>query len=356
MKGAIKVKTLLSHLYSKIEGSPEDLATESLVYIISNSKQAKKIFTQYLYKLAGIHKPDFELLFKTQQVDENNTRPDINGVNEKNEEVILIESKYWAGLTENQPINYLHRLENSNYKNKKILVFICPDKRIRSLWNELIRKINNCSDFDVSLKKEINCMSISNNLIMLIVSWDKIINVIKQELISNNSALLLSDLNQLEGLCFKIDEEAFLPLKEQDLGIDIAKRIYGYYNLTDKIADELKSKLEAKTEGLKSSAFHGGYRKYMTINQWSVSLELNFKYWIEKTETPLWVGIKDKNWDYDSNIKEKLMSLQEVDAEQIFVGDYSFTYVPLFLPLRVSENIIINEIVSFLVMVFEKLG
>jgi len=40
----MSIKTLLGHLYSKIVGAPEDLATENLHYIIKSLVKAKKIF------------------------------------------------------------------------------------------------------------------------------------------------------------------------------------------------------------------------------------------------------------------------------------------------------------------------
>ncbi|MFW5795253.1 MAG: hypothetical protein ACOCV1_07185, partial [Bacillota bacterium] len=117
------MRTLLSHLYSRIEGSPEDLATESLLYIINNSVKAKCIFISYIYSLINTIAPEDEVVFKTQQSGINLTRPDMVGINKKHEELIVIESKFWAGLTENQPIAYLKRLEKSNYSGKKVLLF-----------------------------------------------------------------------------------------------------------------------------------------------------------------------------------------------------------------------------------------
>ncbi|MFW6008934.1 MAG: hypothetical protein ACOCP8_06690, partial [archaeon] len=181
------------------------------------------------------------------------------------------------------------------------------------------------------------------------------INVIKQELITNNLDLLLSDINQLDGLCSKMDEEAFLPLKEKDLGVDIARRIYGFYNLIDKIGDKLKCKTNVSTAGLKSNGFNGGYRKYMMINNYAVSLEFNLKYWIEKAETPIWIGIKDSEWNYIPGLKDKLINIKRVNIDQVFIDDFGFTFIPIFLPLRVSQDIIIKEVSDYINYIFEKL-
>jgi hypothetical protein len=345
------MKTLLSHLYSKIEGSPEDLATESLIYILNNSIEAKDTFTNYIYSLVNLPKAKDKIYYKTQQSGIDLTRPDIVGINRRQEESIIIESKFWAGLTENQPIGYLKRLAESNYEGKKILLFISPEKRIITLWSELKRKCND--EYNFSENAEDYYLNLNESLVITLISWKKIINAIRQELIVNNLDILLSDLNQLDGLCSRMDEEAFLPLREADLGINIPKRVYGYIQLIDKLTERLKIEVNANTKGLRSSNFYDGYKQYIMINNRGVSLEFNLKYWIKRAETPLWIGIKDNNWNYDSAIRTKLIGLKNIDLNQIFIGKHGYTYVPLFLPLRVSEDIIIKELVDFIDEIFK---
>ena len=350
------MKTLLGHLYSKIEGSPEDLATESLQYIIESSDKAKKIFLKHLYREAGLEAINDNLYFKTQLAGKNLERPDLIGINDKREEVVIIESKFWAGLTSNQPVEYLKRLERSSYEGNKLMVFICPNQRTNSLWNELIRKCNIDESYrDLSCTKN-NYIDITKNINMIIVSWNKILKVIKHELITNNLEKLKSDITQLEGLCSKMDEEAFLPLKGEELGIEIPKRIYGYYNLITKVIDKLERLSMVSKEGLKSSSSFGRYTRYLYINNWGVSLELNLKYWIEKSETPFWIGIKDNNWDYSAEIKDDLVGLRDININQIFIGEYGYTYIPLFLPLGVDEATVIDSVVNDIKRIFNRLG
>lgn len=59
------MNSLLAHLYSRIKGSPEDVATMSLCYILENSATAKQVFRNYLSTISGIE--SFPVLyFKTQ--------------------------------------------------------------------------------------------------------------------------------------------------------------------------------------------------------------------------------------------------------------------------------------------------
>jgi len=337
--------SLLGHLYSKIRGAPEDIATESLCYILKNSRSARKKFIEYLY---GNSQSTEDLIFKTQVTGENNERPDIIGMNEKRNEILIIEAKFWAYLTDNQPVGYIKRLQKSQYDGLKVLSFICPDKRVSSLWNELKRR---CQKTTENSNKSVIFHS---NVKMNIFTWKSIINVIKQELIAENSKLL-SDIDQLNGLCSKINEEAFLPIQDEELGIDVAKRIYGYYGLVDKITDRLKTKIGADTSGLQATGFRGGYRRYMRVGEWTVDLQFNLKYWIEEAETPLWIGIKEE-WDYNPIIQKKVESIEEVDQDNIFINKNGETVVPLFSPTGVDEATIINNLVSFIGKIFKVLN
>ena len=69
-------------------------------------------------------KPLLQLL---QSVQEQTLYPD---------EILIIEAKFWASLTENQPISYLKRL-----KENSILLFVCPTLRKNSLFVELKKKL-----------------------------------------------------------------------------------------------------------------------------------------------------------------------------------------------------------------------
>jgi|GEM_PF-5903156 len=79
------------------------------------------------------------------------------------------------------------------------------------------------------------------------------------------------------------------------------------------------------------------------------------KYWIEKSETPFWIGIKDNNWDYSAEIKEKLVGLRNFNINQTFIGKHAYTYILLYLPLKVDEATVINKIVIDIRRIFNSL-
>ena len=100
---------LLAHLYSRITGSQEDVATLSLQYIISSSPQLNAAFNK-LMSSALVTEIEDDTTYSCQSVGENSERPDMSGVDSQGRETILCEMKFYAGLTSNQPNTYLDRL------------------------------------------------------------------------------------------------------------------------------------------------------------------------------------------------------------------------------------------------------
>ena len=85
--------SLLAHLYSRIKGSQEDVATLSLQYIVSQSAALNHEFTRRLCEsLHGI--VSTELNYACQSVGTELERPDIAGVDADGNEKILCEAKF----------------------------------------------------------------------------------------------------------------------------------------------------------------------------------------------------------------------------------------------------------------------
>ncbi len=132
-------ESLFGHLVFRFSSSPENLATEALNFVLNRSHVSRDAFIN-LFSDLNISLP-LDLKFETQEVDsEDCAIPDLVGKDSSAKPVILGESKFWAGLTENQPVRYLTNLLRDN---GKLLVFFAPAKRFPTLWPELIRLSKN---------------------------------------------------------------------------------------------------------------------------------------------------------------------------------------------------------------------
>ena len=93
------MSTLFSHIIQKrFSQVNEDVATDALAYILESSEAARRGMMKLLWGItAGLP----QLRFRTQQA-EGTIRPDMWGYGET-EPRVFVESKFWAGLTDNQP-------------------------------------------------------------------------------------------------------------------------------------------------------------------------------------------------------------------------------------------------------------
>lgn len=127
--------SLLGKFYEMINGSPELLASESLNYILNKSQKANENLVKLINHDNGSNYS--EISFLSQVHGENNEIPDLSGYDKKGTEVIILETKFWASLTGNQPGTYIKRVADNG-----TLAFICPDLRIHSLKGEILNALN----------------------------------------------------------------------------------------------------------------------------------------------------------------------------------------------------------------------
>ena len=133
-------QTLLAQLSAKVPGmrfsQTEDIAVEALAHILSNSRPARKA-VEDLLESHGAEIGPIEGV-RTQVAGDTGDRPDLAGTDEHGVECLLIEAKFWAGLTEDQPVEYLSRILSNP---PSALLVVAPAARFESLWVELRRRI-----------------------------------------------------------------------------------------------------------------------------------------------------------------------------------------------------------------------
>ena len=217
-------ETLFGHLANQFSHQPENLATESLNYLLNRSNNAKKVLID-LFTETKINLP-VNINFQTQVFGDDHSIPDLIGTDIDGNNVIIIESKFWAGLTEHQPITYLKRLMP---EKDGILVFIAPSLRFDTLWAELLRRCKiNGIDFQEpkQIGNEFLSARLNENHVLALISWRLVLSKMITEFESASQNHLMNDAIQLKGLCDQMDRDTFLPLKSEELSSSIGRRIY----------------------------------------------------------------------------------------------------------------------------------
>ena len=345
--GGINMKnSLLAHLYPYIKGSQEDVATYSLQYLLSQSDKLNVAFTKMVAE-----KMDVELENKMQYLcqvtgeSEEMERPDMVGVDSKNNEIVLFEMKFYASLTHNQPNTYLKRL----YKNKGLL-FICPETRKTSLWAKLKEL---CDDKNLH---EVNNFCVETNGIKLaITTWKEIIDKLK-DIASSEDNVFISDIFQLEGYCNKMDSDAFIPFTADDLSAKAAIKEERYYAVVDEVVELLKSENTRKClKGGNSNAYRTGYSTRIIVDNYNLELLYDRNMWKnpETVETPFWVAVSDEKRQQTEKILNKIMSYPERKWDN---SVWNWTYLALEAPQNSTKAEVCENLKAQILKYVDEIG
>ena len=329
--------SLLGEIGLKFVKQTENLASESLNYILGKSPNTLKGFNNLI---RNFDKRLTEVRYTTQVYNQDdNAIPDLIGFNNENRPTVIIEAKFWAGLTKNQPVTYLKRLPE---KTPAVLVFLIPEKRTSEVWSEIkSRMIESSISFE-----ELNNSS-SKRLCRLnqyhslgIISWKETVDSLKSKLDNSSESSVISDINQLEGLCERIDSISFIPLSDGEITSTKARRNIDYCDLVDEIVDFGKEKKKFKTKGLNKGAKKYIYHRYFQTGDWNCKLSFDNYNWYNYSNTPIWLEVygKGKNQWNDVNtyniIKEKLNHLEGIFPKRMI---NKLSKPPLF-PIYLTEN------------------
>lgn len=333
--------TLLAHLINRFAAQPENLATEALHYILIRSTTAQKTFLRQLEK-AGVIVNE-SLTYQTQAIGNDGAIPDLVGVDTDGRPVIIIESKFWAGLTDNQPETYIKRLP---IETKSILLFMAPAARFVTLWPELLRRAGLNESNSEKLTDDYYKINITENNVLAIISWRCVLDVMITELQSVGEHDVAADGIQLRGLCNQMDTDAFLPLHAEELSSNIGRRILQFCDLINDAADSAVQKGFATYEG-KVSASRGYYARPFKLGKNGCYLYFDAAAWSQQRETPIWLEIKDSGWEYSKEIENNLRRgiINMNNPPEILLYNNQIR-VPIYLPTHTERDKVIDCILE----------
>jgi len=339
--------SLLGQFYNRIKGSQEDIASEGLRYILQNSDLSKSIINSQIKSKTNIQLPELNYVSQASKIDLGRT--DISGIDINGNEIIIFEAKFWASLTENQPISYLKRLPFNS-----VLIFICPSLRKNSLYIELDKKLKE-QKLEFETDENLLKFELEDNKFILIQSWTEILLPIKTILQANNKDNLVSDIDQILGFCEVIDKNSFIPLTDKDLSPEIGRSISSFFELVNEVISELsKSKYYSRgtlTEG-KPKEF--GYYKYRNYNGYIITFGLNFGYWAKLADTPFWLQVDGPDFKQTPELKIKLKSVSSIISKPIFETNADL-FFPIYPAKYEDKNSVIKNMVEQIDEIFNEL-
>ena len=290
------MQTILSHIVQKrFSNINEDIATDALAYIFRSSENMQKGIMRVLRGIA----PEIPMLRFETQKSEDNMRPDMWGYDDFNPRV-FIENKFWAGLTDKQPVSYLEQL--AKYPQPTVLLFVVPEAREHVMWRELSRRLTDAGIMakdKEALSGLFACVaSTDTGPIIALTSWTKLLAGLA--LIIADDPLIRNDLAQLQALCEAADIDAFVPISPGDvtnqrmpafiLQLNAIVQASVDLAVTGKILDVNGFKAQASWDRI------GRYVKFAFDNGPGVWIGVNFELWKKYGETPLWMVFSKGDW------------------------------------------------------------
>ena len=303
-----------------------------------------------------------------EEVDDG-SRVDLTIYDSEGEARILIENKFWAGLTDSQPISYIDKLP----EKQSALVFIVPDKRMPTIWSEIKHRCNDRQRNFLINKEEgviFQAQVTNENLLsknLFLTSWKHTLSQLSDQADHAGNEQRKRDILQLRGLTNKIDGEAFLPLNQNEVSDQqTARRIMNYVDLIDAIINKLKDERIAEVKNMRSSSgFKDPYfgRYFILHRRFLVWLGLSFKHWKVWGITPLWLTFdeanvkkSDKNKFYWNDGKPAYKRIERILKDPMIEKEGDYLYKPILLKIGSERENVVRDAASSIVEMAEKLN
>lgn len=210
------VNHLLGHLARRFTVSEENLATEALTWLLTDAAANEALCA--FARAAGAELPA-TLNFVGQVGNPETGRPDIVGTDGGQTERLLIEAKFAAGLTAQQPDGYLDRLGKTA---PGMLLVVAPSARLNTLWPELLRAMPQLRDKAPSpsapLGNGVLTVAVDSERVLALTSWRHLVSHILEALKVSGNLPMAQDGEQLLALTEVMDSQAYAPLAPGDYG------------------------------------------------------------------------------------------------------------------------------------------
>jgi hypothetical protein len=339
--------TLLGELATRFAHHPEDLATESLWFIITQSTAVKQRLITFF--ASWVDDPTLSLTFRTQDSAtdaEGRTRPDLVGVDYGGRQRIIVEAKFWAGLTDAQPVGYLDRLPADE---SGLLVFVAPQARADLLWDELLRRCQAAGRTFVTLpskSQEYRLVRIGEHAALGLTSWAALLAALRSAAENAEDRAAADDLAQLDGLCQRMDDQAFLPVRSEELAPEIGRRFFQFCQLADVLTGALEREHLADRRGLRKGKGPGFYGQYLLLKGWPCFLHVSAWRWGHVRETPLWLELYGHNWKFSQELHDILSGLAHEQPCRLIVVNGDQLLVPLYVRTGIERDAVLEDLAA----------
>ncbi len=341
--------SILADFVLRHAAHPENAASDALQTVLRRSPASMDGLVAFL-AIVGVREMGIPWVDR-EVTGEGGERPDFVVRDGQGQERCVVEAKFWAGLTENQPLAYLRRLSGTQ---GTAVAFVCPPSRVDALWAELRLR---CSEEGVVLTesplREGRSATTSLGPLLAVLPWQVLLSHLLQEAERQHDDSAATDLRQVFGLAGRLDQEAFAPLHARDLGPEVAQRVLWHIQTVNDVQARLLEEGLATSAGQRRAGadFYGRFLRVEGVRFW---MGLWWGAWASGPATPLWLQLHDddpERWGLGHAALDRLES-----QGRLSVSDYGgYVAVPLFPPLGREYDVVVSAVVDLVRLVATEL-
>lgn len=260
----------------------EDIVTESLAHTINSSEASRQALLDLLRSCGA----DIDSLnrVQTQSTRKSGGRPDLSGLDSRNQVRLFFEAKFGASLTKHQPVTYLRRLPSDK---SSALLFAVPPQRLKEIWEELRSRLSNAGSLDLSnehTEPEIRWGDVGENRKLILTSWRFLLDRVAAH-VGSAVAQTINDIHQLQGM---VELRSFGSLRRGLLPPEFPRSLPHLYALIDDAVQRMVEKSLAEIRGYRPTVQRGYSVRYFTFcGLASCSLGIYFPNWSTYHHDPL---------------------------------------------------------------------
>lgn len=326
-------ESLLAHLTHKLTAQSENVATEALLYLLEHHSDAAEAFSGLVRR----YQPDLPDITAYRAQDwavADGAIPDLVGIDVQGRTSLVVEAKFWAPLTPNQPCAYHDRLSKDG---PGLLLFLCPRQRAASLLAELTDRCEHAHAADGE-----SVMDVGRGRRMAVTTWHGLLDELEHAMREAGNGDGLSDLRQVRGLVEGDDGQVFLPLESDELSGRIGHRLGQYMGLIEGVVADLQRDATADVKGLKLACRAGqAYGRYFRLADHEAQLVVHFGYWANERDTPLWLMIT-LTAAHSADLLAATVSARNEHPPRLLERD-GYLVAPLPLPVGVPEHVLVDQ-------------
>ncbi len=337
--------SILADFVLRHPGSGENAASDALQLVLERSPAA---MAGLLGLLAGLGIADLHpATIRREVTGGEGERPDFVLADRAGRERVVIEAKFWAGLTQNQPNGYLARLGTDT---QGALVFVCPPTRVTMLWDEVTRQIQDPVTWIPDLPVGVGGWT-SHGQLLAVVSWQQVLAAMQESVARVGDLPTAADLDQIAGLVARFGRDDFLPVFPEVMAPQVARAVLSYAAILDDLVRTALVDGVAESTTSRSS-MNRYYGSDLIINGRQFWLGVWWERWADLAETPFWIHSYDASADGDGIAA--LRVLAERTATRVHRVQEGGA-VPLFPPMGVPRAEVLRGLMNNLHLIHESL-